>query len=69
VQAQGSNDGVTYVDESNVAILNAQTVAAHGDSGEFSYAFLRFELTFDAQGSGTELAMTTFDVHANLTQQ
>jgi len=68
VQAEGSNDGVNYVTVAGVVILNQTATGTYSDEGDFTFAFIRFTFTLDAQGSANEWASMTFDVHANLTQ-
>ena len=69
-QAQGSNDGLKFM---NITGLNTGAVTAVDiaeDSGTVGFAYLRFEITLNVNGATTgDWAAATFDVHANLVNQ
>jgi len=69
-QAQGSNDGLEWVDISGFAITGTQGTGPFPAEKEVGYAYLRFQLTLDSNGTSSgDWAAVTLDLHANLVEK
>jgi hypothetical protein len=68
VQAQGSNDGVNWFDYSGLTLVALNPIL-YQDGDYVTSTFLRFKYSLTSTGSGDNLAVATFDLHANLTRK